>query len=262
MMTLGIGAALALGVFLALALSQAHKRFRSPEQATNDMGLVILGVVPAISANSGRREAEAAQLVECFRTIRTNVRNAVGATRPPTVTITSPGNKDGKSLIASNLALSFAESGARTLLIDGDVRRGELSKTFGVTARPGLLEYLDGTAGIAEVLRPATSHQNLTMMPVGALRRQAPELLGTPRMMQLIAQMAREYDAVVVDSPPLDAGAAAYALSTATGNIALVLRAKVTNRKRAKEKLGVLGTLPVRVMGAVLNGFTDTSSVR
>jgi capsular exopolysaccharide synthesis family protein len=254
-----IGAALALGTVMAILLDQTDKRFRYPEQATDDLGLFVLGVVPVIDARSKRRSADqAAQVVEAFRTIRMNVRYAADPSRPLCVTITSPGPNDGKSLISANLALSFAESGARTLLIDGDIRRGELAKTFGCQTRPGLVEYLDGTALIAEVLQPTASHPNLTLMPGGARRRRAPELLATPRLQQLINQMSGEYDVVIVDSPPLGAGFDAYALATATGNLALVMRAGITDRKMAKAKMEIINTLPVRVMGAVLNGIRLT----
>lgn len=252
-------AAFALGVLLAILLDQVDKRFRYPEQATDDLGLFVLGVVPVVESKGKRSKTDqAAQVVEAFRTIRMNVRYAADPQRPLTVTITSPGPNDGKSLISSNLALSFAEAGARTLLIDGDIRRGELANTFGVSAKPGLVEYLDGTALIAEVLNPVNAHPNLTVIPGGARRRKAPELLATPRLSQLINQMAAEYDVVIVDSPPLGAGFDAYALATATGNMALVMRAGVTDRKMAQAKMAVVDTLPVRVMGAVLNGIKLT----
>ena len=254
-----IGAALALGIVLAILLDQVDKRFRYPEQATDDLGLFILGVVPVIDTRGKRKSVdEASQVVEAFRTIRMNVRYAADPARPLAITITSPGPNDGKSLISSNLALSFAESGARTLLIDADIRRGELAKTFGTQSRPGLVEYLDGTALIAEVLHPATAHPNLTLMPGGARRKRAPELLATTRLQQLINQMSAEYDVVIVDSPPLGAGFDAYALATATGNLALVLRAGITDRKMAAAKMATVDTLPVRVMGAVLNGIKLT----
>jgi succinoglycan biosynthesis transport protein ExoP len=249
-------AMLALGVILAILLDQLDKRFRYPEQATDDLGLFILGVVPVIQAKRKRSQTDqAAQVVEAFRTIRMNVRYAADPARPLAITVTSPGPGDGKSLISSNLALSFAESGARTLLIDGDIRRGELARTFGISAKPGLVEYLDGTALIAEVLQPVPTHPNLTVMTGGARRRKAPELLATPRLTQLISQMATEFDVVIVDSPPLGAGFDAYALATATGNMALVMRAGVTDRKMAEAKMAVVDTLPVRVMGAILNGI-------
>jgi capsular exopolysaccharide synthesis family protein len=255
----GAAAALALGIILAVLLDQVDKRFRYPEQVTDDLGLFVLGVVPVIAGKGRRSKAEqASQVVEAFRTIRMNVRYAADPGRPLAVTITSPGPGDGKSLISSNLALSFAEAGARTLLIDGDIRRGELASTFGISAKPGLVEYLDGTALIAEVLYPVAAHPNLTVLPGGARRRKAPELLATPRLSQLVNQMAGEYDVVIIDSPPLGAGFDAYALATATGNMALVMRAGVTDRKMAQAKMAVVDTLPVRVMGAVLNGIELT----
>ncbi|GAB1342514.1 polysaccharide biosynthesis tyrosine autokinase [Gemmatimonas sp.] len=255
----GAAAAFALGILLAILLDQSDKRFRYPEQVTDDLGLFVLGVVPVIGGKGKKSKLEqASQVVEAFRTIRMNVRYAADPNRPLMFTITSPGPSDGKSLIASNLALSFAESGARTLLIDGDIRRGELAATFKIAAKPGLVEYLDGTALIAEVLQPVEAHPNLTLLPGGARRKKAPELLATPRLTQLINQMAAEYDVVIVDSPPLGAGFDAYALATATGNMALVMRAGVTDRKMAKAKMEVVATLPVRVMGAVLNGIKMT----
>ncbi|WP_337171441.1 polysaccharide biosynthesis tyrosine autokinase [Gemmatimonas aurantiaca] len=253
-----IGGALALGIALAILLDQVDKRFRYPEQVTDDLGLFVLGVVPVIGGKGRRKAEQAAQVVEAFRTIRMNVRYAADPSRPLAMTITSPGPNDGKSLISSNLALSFAESGLRTLLIDGDIRRGELAKTFNIHSRPGLVEYLEGTALIAEVLNPLTSHANLTLMPAGVRRRRAPELLATPRLSQLLNQMTSEFDVVIVDSPPLGAGYDAYALATATGNMALVMRAGVTDRKMAAAKMATVDTLPIRVMGAVLNGIKMT----
>ncbi|MGV3707210.1 MAG: polysaccharide biosynthesis tyrosine autokinase, partial [Gemmatimonas sp.] len=255
-----IAAALALGIALAVLLDQTDKRFRYPEQATGDLGLYILGVVPVIGGKGRRGAEQAAQVVETFRSIRMNVRYATEPGRTLTLTITSPGPNDGKSLISSNLALSFAESGARTLLIDGDIRRGELSKTFGTPAKPGLVEYLDGTALVDEVLLPTASHPNLTIMPGGARRRRAPELLATPKLPQLIAQLSREYDVIIVDSPPLGAGFDAFALATATTNMAVVLRAGITDRKLAKAKLSTVDQLPIRVIGTVLNSIKLTGS--
>jgi polysaccharide biosynthesis transport protein len=252
----GIALGLGLGVILAILLDRLDKRFRYPEQAIDELGLFVLGVIPVIRKRKSGRSAELdSQVVEAFRTIRMNVRYSADPSRPLTLAITSPGPNDGKSLVSSNLALAFAEAGARVLLIDGDVRRGELSATFETDSRPGLVEYLDGTALIAEVLRPVSAHPNLTLMPGGARRKRAPELLASPRLSQLIAQMSGEYDVVIIDSPPLGAGFDAFALATAAGNVSIVLRAGVTDLKMASSKIAVLNTLPVRVIGCVLNGI-------
>ncbi len=252
-----IAAALALGIALAILLDLLDKRFRYPQQATDELGLFILGVIPIINRKLRQRTEEASQMVEAFRTVRMNMRYAVDPSRPFAVTISSPGPNDGKSLVSSNLALSFADCGSRVVLIDGDIRRGSLEETFKVSSKPGLVEYLDGAALLPEVMR-ATHHPNLTLIPCGKRRRRAPELLTGPRLTQLVAQLQREYDVVIIDSPPLGAGSDAYALGIASANMVIVLRAGLTDRKMAAAKLRTLDTLPIRLLGGVLNGIQMT----
>ncbi len=247
----GILGGLALGVVLAFLLDRLDSRFRYPDQVRTELGLDVLGAVPRV--NQERQSPEAvAQIVEAFRAIRMNVRYAAANQRAITFGITSPGPGDGKSLIASNLALSFAEGGWRTVVIDADTRRGHLNTTFDVTAKPGLVDYLEGSSLLTEVLYP-TRHDNLTIVPCGTRHRRAPELLTTPRMKQLLAALANEFDVIIIDTPPLGAGTDAYAIGTACGQLALVLRHNRTNIKMAKAKLGVVSHLPITLMGAILN---------
>jgi capsular exopolysaccharide synthesis family protein len=173
-------------------------------------------------------------------------------TGPITLTISSPSPGDGKSLIASNLALSFAEAGYRTVLVDGDIRRGSLHHTFGVERRPGLVDHLAGEATLTEILRPAT-HQLLTLVPCGSRRHLGPELLGSARMRELMGHLKGTYQVVIVDTPPLGAGIDPFVMSTVTGHLALVLRAGETDRQLAEAKLQILDRLPVRLLGAILN---------
>ena len=252
LLPVGLAAGLALGLGLAVLLDRFDRRFRYPVQVTHDLGLQILGIVPEIDQSRQQSPERVVQIVEGFRSLRMNVRYACAPNPKVALTITSPGPGDGKSLVASNLALSFAEGGWRTVLVDGDLRRGRLNATFGVPNGPGLVGYLEGTSLLGEVLQP-TAHENLAIVTTGAKHRRGPELLSTPRMQQLIAALAAEYDAVIVDSPPLGAGIDAYALGTATANIALVLRRASTDLKMAEAKLQALDALPVQVLGAVLN---------
>ncbi len=250
----GIAAGIALGIAIAILFDLLDKRFRYPMQATDELGLFILGVIPEISRKRRRSTEDASQMVEAFRSIRMNMRYAVDPSRPFAVTISSPGPSDGKSLVASNLALSFADGGSRVVLVDGDIRRGELHETFKSSAKPGLVDYLDGAALLPEVLR-GTHHPNLTLIPCGKRQRRAPELLTGPRLTQLIGLLKREYDVVIVDSPPLGAGSDAYALGIASENMVIVLRVGLSDRKMAAAKMRMLETLPVRVLGGVLNSI-------
>ena len=254
-------AGLGLGVALAVMLDLIDRRFRYPEQVTRELGLSVLGVVPRIDDGRGRQSAErAAQIVEAFRALRLNVRYAAPPNQPVAIGVTSPGPGDGKSLIASNLALAFAQGGWRTVLVDADVRRGQLNTTFDLPASPGLVEYLEGTSLLAEVVHP-TIHENLWVVPGGQRHRRAPELLATARLPQLLAALGADHDAIIVDTPPLGAGTDAYAVGTACGQLAIVLRSGVTDVRLAKAKLKVFDNLPVAITGAILNGVGTDSNM-
>ena len=241
-------------VGLALLLDHTDPRLRYSEQVTRELGLSILGAVPTIKrSRAGDPDPEeAAQVIESFRTIRMAITNQYDASGTAMLTVSSPGAGDGKSLVCSNLALSFAEAGYRTVLVDGDTRRGQLHAMFGANRRPGLLDLLGGDAPFEAVLR-STTHDRLTLIPCGTRRHRGPELLHSQAMSQFIAELRRRYDVVVVDSPPLGAGVDPFVLAAATQNMLIVLRTGATDRKMAENKLKLLDRLPVRMLGAVLN---------
>jgi capsular exopolysaccharide synthesis family protein len=202
-----LAASIAVAIVIALLLDQLDRRFRYPDQVSRELGLDIIGAVPTLRrTRSGELQPEeASQVVEAFRSIRLNLRHAFPGRGPVIFTVSSPGAGDGKSLIASNLAMSFAEAGYRTLLIDGDIRRGALHTAFEVEQRPGLLDFLSGEALQAEVMKPA-AYENLTIIPCGTRRRRGPELLTSPVMAELLQEARAKFDAIIIDSAPLGAG--------------------------------------------------------
>lgn len=240
---------------LALFHDRIDRRFRYPDQATHELGLTIAGTVPRLKLNAdGELEVEVlSQLVESFRTLRLAMRYEFSGSDPVVLTVSSPSADDGKSLVASNLALAFANAGHRTLLVDGDLRCGTLHGTFGIQVTPGLIEYLCGTAGLDSVIKPIGT-ENLFLLPRGTRMPRAPELLVSERMATLIALARGQYDVVIIDSPPLIAGVDAYALAAAAGNILVVLRQGLSDRKLAAAKLSIVDRLPIRILGAVING--------
>ncbi len=255
---MGILMGLGAGLGLALLFDVTDKRVRYADQITGGLGLTILGVIPEIKRAKGETPSpeEAAQVIEAFRTVRLNLAHTVGD-GSLVITISSPSPGDGKSLVSSNLALSFAEAGYNTLLIDGDTRRGELHRTFGVERRPGLLDYLTGEIKFAQLVHK-TQHPQLQLITAGSRKRNAPELLGGAAMRELIKSMREKYEVVIVDSPPLGAGIDPFVLSTLTGNLMLVLRAGATERDLAEAKLQIVDQLPIRLIGAVLNDVRAT----
>ncbi len=249
----GLALGLALGLGLAILLDLIDKRVRYPEQVSNDLRLDIIGAIPLV--HPGRPSVEEqAQLVESFRTLRLSLRHQFTAGQPVSFTVTSTGPAEGKSFVSSNLALSFAEAGVTTVLVDGDTRRGAIQQAFGVPQKPGLVDYLQGTNTLDDTIYP-TSYERLSLVPCGIRHRQAPEMVTTAAMESLLDELRSRFDVVIVDSPPLGAGTDAYALSTLTGGLLMVLRVGVTDRKMAIAKLETMDRLPIRPLGAVLNGI-------
>jgi polysaccharide biosynthesis transport protein len=251
-------------ILLAILLDHLDARFRHPEQATHELGLDILGVVPTVRAsNSGKGYGEeAGQVTECFRTIRLALlhRQHSEAAGGRMLAVSSPASGEGKSLVAANLAVSLAKAGHRTLLIDGDVRRGCLHYTFAVRSRPGLTDFLAGNVGLHEILREVEG--GLTVIPSGSRNHRNPELLSSPTMREMLAQVRQQYDSIIVDCAPLNAGVDAYAAGALAGNMVLVLRAGVTDCRLAEAKLKLADHLPINILGAVLNGVQTTGEYR
>ena len=241
-----------LGICLAIVLDHLDRRFRYPEQATRELGLPIVGTIPALSKRRRSPDPVAdVQVIESFRALRLQLQHLTGRT-PIMLTVSSPGSGDGKSLLSANLALSFADAGYRTLLVDGDIRRGTQHSVFGASVQPGLLNYLGGHRVLEQILQKSL-HDRLTIIARGTRVPGGPELLASSTMAELMAQLKSRFDAIVVDSPPLGAGIDPLALGVHTGNLLMVLRIGETDRKLAFAKLQTVHRLPIRVLGAVLN---------
>ena len=238
--------------FLALVLDHLDRRFRYPEQATNELRLPIVGTIPALSQRRRTPDPVAdIQVVESFRALRLQLQHLNGRL-PLMITVTSPGSGDGKSLLSANLALSFADAGYRALLIDGDIRRGAQHTVFGASVQPGLLNHLAGQVMLEEILQQ-TPHDKLRFISRGTRVQGGPELLASAAMAELIAQLKTRFEAIIIDSPPLGAGIDPLALAVHTRNLLMVLRIGETDRKLALAKLQAVSRLPVHVIGAVLN---------
>lgn len=263
LLLLAIMASVAFAVGFALLHDRFDRKFRYPEQATQELGLLVAGTVPLFKSDRrGKFFVDTmSQAVESFRTLRLALRYEFPGDEPIVLGVSSPSPGDGKSLVSSNLALAFAGAGNRTLLIDGDVRRGAQHATFDVPVSPGLSEYLNGWSAMPSIVR-ATSSENLFMIPRGAHHHRTPELLVSDLMGNLINAMRQEFDVVIVDAPPLIAGMDAYALGAAAGSMIIVLRTSVTDRKLAAAKLEVLDRLPIRILGTVLNAVPNTGVYR
>jgi capsular exopolysaccharide synthesis family protein len=251
---------LGLACAAAIMFDRMDPKFRYPDQISREFGLTILGAVPHVSkkGKSGSVAEENSAFQEAIREIRMNVEYAYGTAGPLIFTVSSPGAADGKSFLSSNLARSFSESGRRTLLIDADLRRGELHRRCGVSRRPGLTDCLRGDVPLDHIIQH-TKWTNLDIITSGTRKHDAPELLESSANAQLFGAFRERYDAIVVDSPPLSAGIDPFVLAALTGNLLLVVRTGVSVKEVIESKLKVLGRMPVRILGVVMNDVPRNS---
>ena len=253
---MGLLGGLGLALVGAVLMDRIDPRIRYPNEVTRGFGLPILGALPHVKVGKNGKVAgsalEGQPVIEALRGIRLNLVHAVGTSEPLVVTITSPGSGDGKSFLSSNLALTFGDAGYKTLLIDGDVRRGALHRVLGTSRTPGLTEVLAGSASAEQVVQ-ATQYPAVSFIGSGTRQHSSPELLGSPTMNELLVALKRRFHVILVDSPPLGAGIDPYVLGAATGNLLLVLRTGTTDRALTRARLDMLDHLPVRIVGAVLN---------
>jgi tyrosine-protein kinase Etk/Wzc len=250
-----------LGLAAVLALDRFDRRVRYPEQITGGLRLPILGAVPRVKQGGNGKDTGAAHIVEALRGVRLNVGHAYGAAGPVLLTITSPGPNDGKSFISANLALSFADAGRRTLLIDCDLRRGELHQLFAANRKPGITDFLAGQVE-PERLIQRTQYPNLQLVGSGSRMVTAPELLTSDRLPRFLGTAKAKYDVILMDSPPLGASVDPFVLGTLTGNLLLVVRNGITDREVAEAKLDMVDRLPIRLLGVVLNDVRPSGIYR
>lgn len=244
-----------LAVGGAILLDRFDPKVRYPDQITGDMGIPIVGAVPFLrSVRAVKGKKEETHAIEAFREIRMNVAYAHGAAGPVVFTISSAEAGDGKSFVASNLALSFAQQGHRTLVIDGDIRRGRLHHFLQGSRTPGLSDLLSGSGVLEDVLQ-TTSVRDVWLIGSGTRMHVGPELLGSAAMATHLRELKRRFDVIIIDTPPLGAGVDPYVLASLTGNLLMVVRTGNTNRAFAEAKLQLLDRLPVRILGAVMNGI-------
>jgi capsular exopolysaccharide synthesis family protein len=166
------------------------------------------------------------------------------------VTSTSPG--EGKTLVASSLAVSMATAGRRVLLVDADLRRSQLHTMFKVAVSPGLADVMDGKAKPSEALRESNI-KGLFILPAGSQRVGTSELLDNERLGSLIRGLGQVFDVVLLDCPPVLAIADASIIANAASSVLFVVDAGVTSRHAAQAAIERLSSVHGQVVGVVLN---------
>ena len=197
---------------------------------------------------------------EAYRTLRTNL-SFYSLDQPVhTLVVTSPAAGEGKSTTVANLAVTMAQSGRRTILVDCDLRRPNQHELFGLAMTPGLTNLaLDE---VSEMPLQQTAVENLWLLSSGTKPPNPADLLGANRMDQIIADLAGRADIVLFDAPPVMAAADAAILGAKVDGILLVIQAGKTRRDHSERARELLEKARVRIVGAALTNAPKDSSMR
>ena len=262
--------AVVIGIALAIAGAALLDRFddsvQNPDEIRDRLRLPLLGSIPRVRHTPAH---DAARLVthvepqslvaEAFRSLRTNLAFARAHQDLRTIVVTSAAPGDGKSTIAVNLATTFAQQGQRTLLIDADLRRAVIDRTFDIPRSPGLTEFLIGSHTLEATARE-TDVPNLFILPSGHFPPNPSELLGSQAMRAGLEAATKAFDMVLIDSPPVLAVTDASVLSALVDGTIIVVRLGVSAREAVSRSVAQLRVVNGRILGAVLNAVDFRSS--
>ena len=265
---LGVLVGLLLGLAAAFFLEYLDQTVKTPSDIERVLGVPVLGIIPLdpkLASKSNGALAPGATIanldpdepaVEAYRALRTNV-TFVGAEKSlQFVAVTSPGPREGKTTTAVNLALTLAQSGRRTILVDGDLRRSSVHRAFGLVQDPGLTDVLVGTVSAAEAIRPEVA-PSLDLLPSGSTPPNPSELLGSSAMDALVMELRHDYEYIIMDTPPALPVTDAAVVSITADATMLVVRSGDTEEIAAQRALEQLRRVRARIAGAILNAVTN-----
>ena len=271
-----LGALLGLGLGLGMAffVERLDNSLKSIEDV-EATGLSILGSIPLIKSSKDKKSKKEEEkredyqvkkitsnlvthfepkspISEAYRTFRTNLQFARLDAPLKTILVTSSGPSEGKSTTVANLAITMAQMGTNTILIDSDLRRPVLHSIFNLQRAPGLTNYLAGNVPWKEIVQK-TPIENLSLLTCGVLPPNPSELLGSKKMRMLLEELKEKYDMILFDSPPVIAVTDAAVLSTLLDGVVLVSSSGSTSREALQRAITLLENVKSRLIGGVLN---------
>jgi capsular exopolysaccharide synthesis family protein len=256
--SLALGLALAIG--LPFLLEFLDHTVSNVEDIEFNFQLRGLGIVPKIENPNlesqpliGGDNKIDRHLLENFRVIRTNlVAHGMVTKMPHVIMVASAMPQEGKTVVSTNLALSFAHMGEKTLLIDADLRRGRLHRVFGCKSKPGLSNLLVEKGSVEEACRP-TAQENLTLVPCGEHLDGATELLGSPAFSRLMDDLRQKYQRIIIDTPPVLGLSETSMMQTLVDGVVFVIWSGHTPLRSVKTAIDILHANHANFYGFVLN---------
>jgi capsular exopolysaccharide synthesis family protein len=274
------------GVGLALFREYLDNTVKSPDDIEALTGLPSLAVVPSLPGLNGHHSRLSrfsrdshpqvtagprvellsyvqpkSQISEAFRALRTSLLLSQAEHPPQVILVTSALPREGKTTAAVNLAVTLAQLGDRTLLMDSDLRKPGIRRALNLTMgkEAGLSSYLAGVSTLDEVIIPHPTITNLEALTTGPVPPSPADLLSSHRMREAITELRRRYKFVVIDSPPIMAATDAVILSSLTDGVLLVVRSGETPKEAFTRTRDLLAAVKSRLLGVVLNAVDSSA---
>jgi polysaccharide biosynthesis transport protein len=250
------------GIAILFLLDRIDDRMASFGEFQHQFSENVLGQIPKEKTKGRVTLLQPDDARHIFAESYRNIRSSIffmpyEGPRPKTLLITSSVPNEGKSTISANLAITMALSGARTLLIDGDLRRGALREAFGLSSKIGFSEVLKQEVNWREVVVP-TSYPSLFLLPRGKTLGQPSEHLLRDSTDQLLKEIYNHYDYIIIDSSPILAADDSTSLAPKIDATLFVVRLSYTSARLTRKSLELLYNRQVNVAGVILN-YVDTS---
>jgi succinoglycan biosynthesis transport protein ExoP len=274
------------GVGLALFREYLDNTVKSPDDIEALTGLPSLAVVPSLPGLNGHHSRLSrfsrdshpqvtagprvellsyiqpkSQISEAFRALRTSLLLSQAEHPPQVILVTSALPREGKTTAAVNLAVTLAQLGDRTLLMDSDLRKPGIRRALNLTMgkEGGLSSYLAGVLTLDEAIIPHPTITNLEALTTGPVPPSPADLLSSHRMRDAITELRRRYKFIVIDSPPIMAATDAVILSSLTDGVLLVVRSGETPKEAFTRTRDLLAAVKSRLLGVVLNAVDSSA---
>ena len=273
-------------IFLAIVVVYLKEfldnSIRKPVDIENH-NLSILGIIPSIGSQNndykssllfraGRKtnksikrsiitkEDPRSPISEAYRSLRTSLLYTDVDMDTKSILVSSAGPGEGKTTTVANMAITYANLGKKTLLVDTDLRRPVVHKVLELNKEPGITNYLAGATKNFSDLVQKTDIQNLSVVSSGIIPPNPSELLGSEKMANLITKLEKEWDVVLFDSPPLVAVTDATMISKEIDKIVIVVKVGQTNKGAFSRTIELLNNVKAPIGGVVLNAVTQNNS--
>jgi succinoglycan biosynthesis transport protein ExoP len=264
---MGLVLGLLFGVGLAFLVEYLDDSIKGKEELDRAVpGVGVIGLIPQIADWKAKERSRVISLsdptspaAEAYRILRTSIQFLGIERQTRVIQMTSASAQEGKTTTLSNLAVAFANSGLRTVVVCCDLRRPRLHNFFGLDNAVGFTSVLLGNVALAKALQPVPGQDRLLVLASGPLPPNPAELLSSSRTADLFRNLAAQADVVLIDCPPVLPVTDSIVLSQRVDATVLVVSARTTSRKAAHRAAEMLQQVNAPLIGAVLNGVTEES---